>query len=71
MKNISPILKEVQTAPLDDSFKRDVTLLVTESLIRAVEAHEIPGKNADEQRQKAVNESMSAGYVLTRYSSIS
>jgi hypothetical protein len=67
MKNISPILKEVQTAPLDDSFKRDVTLLVTESLIRAVEAHEIPGKNADEQRQKAVNESMSAGYVLTRY----
>ncbi len=67
MKNISPILKEVQTAPLDDSFKRDVTLLVTESLIRAVEAHQIPGKNADEQRQKAVNESMSAGYVLTRY----
>jgi hypothetical protein len=67
MKNIAPLLKEVQTAPLDDSFKRDVTLMVTESLIRAVEAHQIPGKNADAERQKAVNDSMSAGYVLTRY----
>ncbi len=67
MKNISPLLKEVQTAPLDESFKRDITLLVTESLIRAVEAHLIPGKNADAQRQQAVNDSMSAGFVLTRY----
>ncbi len=67
MKNIAPILKDVQTAPLDESFKRDITLLVTESLIRAIEAHQIPGKNNDAQRQQAVNESMSAGYVLTRY----
>ena len=67
MKRLSPLLKDVQTAPLDDSFKRDISLLVTESLIRAIEAHLVTGKAAEPQRQQLVTDSMTSGYILTRY----
>lgn len=67
MKRMAPLLKDIQTAPLDETFKRDMTLLVTESLIRAIEAHLIPGKGADAQRKQAVTDSMKAGYILTGY----
>ena len=68
MKRLAPLLPLVQRAPLADSFKEDVALLVTESLIRAVEARMLPGgKTAEAARLKAVGQDMAEGFVLTRY----
>ncbi len=69
MKRLEPLLLEIQDAPLDEAYKRDVTLLVAESMIRAVEAHLIPGKDekAEEKRNKAVETANAAGFILTRH----
>lgn len=67
LPKFQPVLKLVESAPLEKSFKEDVSMLITESLIRAVEARLIPGKNAEPERVKAVNQDMSEGYVLTQY----
>ena len=68
MKQLAPLLKTIQNAPLDNAYKDDVTLLVTESLIRAVEARLVPGGHgADVQREQLVDRDMTAGFVLTRY----
>ena len=50
-----------QRAPaLDESFKSDYLLLVTESLIKAVEARL-------DRKPAAVEQAMSEGYILTAY----
>jgi TolA-binding protein len=68
MKRLEPLLKEIQNAPLEDSYKQDTALLVTESLIRAVEARQIPGgKAAEPKREKQVADDMADGFVLTSY----
>lgn len=68
MVRLVPILKTVQNAPLDESHKKDVSLLLTESLIRAIEARlAASGRNADPVRQAEADKAMSEGYVLTRY----
>ena len=68
MLRMAPILKTVQTAPLDESHKKDVSLLLTESLIRAVEARLAgSGRDAEPVRQREADKAMSEGYVLTRY----
>ena len=68
LQRLEPLLKSVQVAPLDASFKRDISLLVTECLIQALEAHLAhPGKNAEPARQHAVDAAMGEGYILARY----
>ena len=68
LARIAPILKTVQSAPLDVSYKKDVSLLLTESLIQAVEARmAASGKNAEPVRQREADKAMSEGFVLTRY----
>jgi tetratricopeptide (TPR) repeat protein len=67
MKKLDPILLQIQDAPLDDVYKRDAALMLTESMIRAIEARLIPGKNAEPKRQEEVGKDMAAGFVLTRY----
>jgi tetratricopeptide (TPR) repeat protein len=53
---------------MDESFKEDVSLLVTECFIRAIEVRTGgPSKMPEEQRQAVVQESVKQGYVLTRY----
>jgi len=53
---------------MDESFKEDMSLLVTESFIRAIEARMSGNsKTPDAERQAAVDRSMAQGYVLTRY----
>ncbi len=44
MKRLEPLLPMVKTAPMDESFKSDVSLLVTECFIRAIEV-----RTTDEQ----------------------
>ncbi len=68
IKRIEPLLQSVKRAPLEDSFKSDIALLVTECLIRAIEIRTSGGKQtADAMRAQAVDDAVKQGYVLTRY----
>jgi len=68
METLTPLLASVKTAPMDESFKRDISLLVTESFIRAIEARTGGTRKAtDDQRQQAVENAMAQGYILTRF----
>jgi len=68
MARLSAILPAVKNAPLDEHFKDNVSLLMTESLIRAIEARRMgTGKAADPERLRSVDADMKEGFVLTRY----
>ena len=68
LKRLEPLLGQVQTAPLDASYKNDISLLVDESLIRAIEARTAPANKGNEDAQlAAVQHSMEEGFILTRY----
>ncbi len=69
MKRLEPLLQSVKRAPLEDSFKTDISLLVTECLIRAIEIHMSGGKQAVDEtiRAQAVDDAVKQGYILTRY----
>ena len=62
MKRLEPLLESVKTAPMDQSFKSDASLLVTECFIRAIEARTAGSKKAPEaERLQAVQNSTAAG----------
>ncbi len=68
VRNLSPLLKYVQNAPLEEGYKTDVSLLVTESLIRAIEARLTGGPKAPEAAKQAeVNKAMREGFILTQH----
>jgi len=53
---------------MDDSYKRDVSLLVTESLIRAIEARTLrDGKAPEALRREFVQASVEEGFILTEH----
>lgn len=65
---LEPLLEAVKLAPMDESFKSDASLLVTECLIRSIEARTMLGGKAPlTDQDRAVEASMSQGFVLTRY----
>jgi len=59
LRRLEPLLESIRTAPLDADYKHDVSLLVTESLVRAVEARTQPwasaqgGRGAEPPPQRA------------------
>jgi hypothetical protein len=68
MQRLTPLLQTVTTAPMDDSFKNDISLLVTESLIRAIEIRTTaPRSTTSDAREGMVDKSDQQGFVLTRY----
>jgi Tetratricopeptide repeat len=68
MKRLEPLLNAVKAAPMDQSFKSDVSLLVTECLIRAIEARTtVSNKVTEAQREQLVQASLQQGFTLTRY----
>lgn len=68
IERLKPLLADVKKAPMDESFKSDVSLLVTECLIRAVEARTTGSSKApDAERREAVEQSVRQGYILTPY----
>lgn len=68
MKRMEPLLEGVKSAPMDQSFKSDVSLLVTECFIRAIEARTAGSKkNPEAERQQAVQNSVKQGFILTQY----
>jgi hypothetical protein len=61
-------LDAVKLAPMDESFKSDASLLVTECVIRSIEARtQDNGKAPVAVQDRAVEDSMKQGFVLTRY----
>jgi hypothetical protein len=68
MERLKPLLEQVKKAPMDESFKNDASLLVTECFIRAIEARiNIPRKAPEGEHQAAVRRATEQGYVLTPY----
>ncbi len=68
MKRLEPLLQTVKTAPMDESFKSDVSLLVTECFIRAIEARTGGSAKAPEaERVQAVENSAQQGFILAPY----
>jgi tetratricopeptide (TPR) repeat protein len=68
LRKLDPLLELVKNAPMDQPYKEDTSLLVTESLIRAVEARMLGNSKAPEEvRSRAADKAMSEGFVLTRY----
>ena len=68
VKRLEPILQSVKRAPLEESFKMDISLLVTECLIRAIEIRTMGDKHtAEAMRLQAVDDAVKQGYILTRY----
>jgi tetratricopeptide (TPR) repeat protein len=70
MQRLAPILEAVKSAPMDQPFKQEVSLLVTESLIRAIEARlTVAGrsKEAESQRQRLAQKAAEEGFVLAPY----
>jgi tetratricopeptide (TPR) repeat protein len=68
LERMLPLLKTVQSAPLDQGYKHDISLLAVESMIRAIEARmSARGKNAEPARQRAAEQAVEQGFILTRY----
>src|SRR6202158_4430555 len=64
-KRLAPLLEDVKMAPMDEAFKSNISLLVTECLIRAIEERLTSIREAE--RVQAIDEADKEGYVLTRY----
>ena len=68
IKRLQPLLQSVQRAPMEDSFKTDISLLVTECLVRAIEIRTTGNKQtAEALRTQAVDDAVKQGYILTKY----
>jgi hypothetical protein len=68
MERMKPLLESVKSAPMDESFKTDVSLLATECLIRGVEARTVgSSKTPEPARQQLVDQSVEQGFILTPY----
>jgi tetratricopeptide (TPR) repeat protein len=52
---------------MDEAFKTNISLLVTECLVRAIEERLLPLKTPETQRSKDLDDADKEGYVLTRY----
>jgi hypothetical protein len=67
-QRLAPLLDQVKTAPMDEAFKNNISLLVTECLVRAIEARTTgTAKTPEAERIKSLDVSDQEGYVLTRY----
>ncbi len=68
LKRLDPLLASVKNAPLADEYKYDSALLVTECLIRAIEARTLQdGKAPEAEKRKLVDASIREGFILTGY----
>jgi tetratricopeptide (TPR) repeat protein len=68
IKRLEPLLQSVKRAPLEESFQSDISLLVTECLIRAIEIRTTGNKQTVEaMRLQAVDDAVKQGYILTKY----
>src|ERR1043165_7701552 len=66
IKALEPLLEDVRNAPMEQSFKNDISLLVNECLIRAIEVRTSIPKSNEAARTASVRRSVEEGFVLTR-----
>ena len=66
IKRLEPLLQSVKRAPIEESFKTDISLLVTECLVRAIEIRTTGSKGEEAMRAQAVDDAVKQGYILTR-----
>jgi hypothetical protein len=68
IKRLEPLLQSVKRAPLEESFKTDISLLVTECMVRAIEIRTTGTKQAAQEamRAQAVDDAVKQGYILTK-----
>jgi hypothetical protein len=65
---LQPLLDDVKRSPMDASFRHDISLLVTECLIRAIEARMLPkGPDTAAQQQQMIQRAQAQGFTLTPY----
>jgi hypothetical protein len=65
---LQPLLDSVKKAPMEAGFRHDISLLVTECLIRAIEARTLPrSQDLEAQQAQLVERAQKQGYVLTPY----
>jgi hypothetical protein len=68
IKRLEPLLQSVKRAPLEESFHTDISLLVTECWVRAIEIRTMGNKQtAEAMRLQAVDDAVKQGYILTKY----
>jgi tetratricopeptide (TPR) repeat protein len=67
LKRLEPILLDIRIAPLSESYKNDISLMVNESLIRAIEARTAIPKSDESERNAYVQRSVQEGFVFTHY----
>src|SRR5258708_25507531 len=66
-KRLEPLLDDVKMAPMDEAFKSNISLLVTECLVRAIEERTLPAKTSEAERAQSIDGTDKEGYILTRY----
>jgi len=65
---LQPLLDDVKKAPMEGGFHHDISLLVTECLIRAIEARTLPrGPDLEAQQAQLVERAQKQGFTLTPY----
>jgi tetratricopeptide (TPR) repeat protein len=68
LERLSPLLESVKRSSLDDSYRFDMGLLLTESLIKAVEARLLGGlKGPAKPKEQLAWDSTRQGFILTQY----
>lgn len=73
LKKLEPLLESVRTAPVDASYKHDITLMTTESLIRAIEARNfgigsgLDARTLEQKRAEQADAAMKEGFILTQH----
>jgi len=68
LQRLEPLLESVKRAPLEESYRFDVGLMLTESLIKAIEARMLGGrKGPDKPKEQLAWDSTRQGFILTRY----
>ncbi len=68
LERLSPLLDSVKPSSLDDSYRFDMGLLLTESLIKAIEARLLGGrKSPDQPKEQYAWDATRQGFILTRY----
>ncbi len=66
-QKLEPLLDDVKMSPMDEAFKNNISLLVTECLIRAIEIRTPATKTSETDKLNAVNDADKEGFVLTPY----
>jgi tetratricopeptide (TPR) repeat protein len=66
-KRLEPLLEQLKPAPMDEAFRTNISLLVTECFVRAIELRTGSPKLTDAEVTQNLDQDDKEGFVLTRY----